>query len=372
MRHHCLTLSVCATLIVGLMADARACSIPVFRFALERWQADFYEVAVFHRGELTGSELQHVDRLEEAAVRNGGSANFEVVRCDVSGTVPPDLGKVLQSLGDVPLPQVVVRRPREGARQPELWRGRLSDLDVARFVDSPARRELSRRLLGGDAVVWLLVRGSDAKVADALRQSLDSTLTRLPEEMELPRGIGAPGSELRSNVPLQLKFSVLEVSRAEATEDWLLRMLLGRLPDELPPTDSCVAPAFGRGRVLDVFASKDVADDSIAELTHYLCGACSCQVKESNPGFDVLTSLNWDEQLFDPDAERPVIERPGEITTDGEATLVEIPLGSSESHALIKKCGVIDPPPPLVRLSTVLWTIGGLFALAVVLVASRR
>ena len=171
MRHHCLTLSVCATLIVGLMADARACSIPVFRFALERWQADFYEVAVFHRGELTGSELQHVDRLEEAAVRNGGAANFEVVRCDVSGTVPPDLGKVLQSLGDVPLPQVVVRRPREGARQPELWRGRLSDLDVARFVDSPARRELSRRLLGGDAVVWLLVRGSDAKVADALRQS---------------------------------------------------------------------------------------------------------------------------------------------------------------------------------------------------------
>ncbi len=372
MSQHCRTLSLVLALIVGLMVDARACSIPVFRFALERWQADFYEVAVFHRGELSESELQHVDRLEEAAIRNGGSANFEVVRCDVSGTLPPDLKDVFQSLGDVPLPQVVVRHPRAGARQPELWRGKLFDLEVTRFVNSPARRELSTRLLGGDAVVWLLVRGSDSKVADALRATLDSTLARLPEEMELPRGIGAPGSELRAAVPLELKFSVLEVSRSDAAEDWLLRMLLGRLPDELPPTDSCIAPAFGRARVLDVFTTPDVTGDSIAELTQYLCGACSCQVKESNPGFDVLTSLNWDEQLFDPDADRPAPATRGDLTTDDEATLIEIPLGSSDSDAAIKKCGVIDPPPPLFRLSTVLLTLGGLCALIVGVTAMRR
>src|SRR3954463_14976714 len=36
--------------------DARACTIPVFRYALERWTASRYEVIVFHNGDLTPSE----------------------------------------------------------------------------------------------------------------------------------------------------------------------------------------------------------------------------------------------------------------------------------------------------------------------------
>ena len=40
-----------AVLLAFLLAvPARACNVPVFRYALERWPADRYEVTVFHRG----------------------------------------------------------------------------------------------------------------------------------------------------------------------------------------------------------------------------------------------------------------------------------------------------------------------------------
>ena len=32
---------------------AQACSVPVFRYALEQWRPDPFPVVVFHKGELT-------------------------------------------------------------------------------------------------------------------------------------------------------------------------------------------------------------------------------------------------------------------------------------------------------------------------------
>ena len=37
-------------------AFAHACQIPVFRYALERWQATPYEVVIFHRGPLSPAD----------------------------------------------------------------------------------------------------------------------------------------------------------------------------------------------------------------------------------------------------------------------------------------------------------------------------
>ena len=37
-------------------AIAAACNVPVFRYALERWQNDLYHVVVFHKGELAGED----------------------------------------------------------------------------------------------------------------------------------------------------------------------------------------------------------------------------------------------------------------------------------------------------------------------------
>ena len=50
------------------LPPARACSVPVFRYALERWPAAPYELIVFHRGALPAAEQGLVKRFSEEGV----------------------------------------------------------------------------------------------------------------------------------------------------------------------------------------------------------------------------------------------------------------------------------------------------------------
>ena len=47
-----------------------ACSVPVYRYALERWWPDPYEVIVFHRGELTEQQQAILKDLTPEALIN--------------------------------------------------------------------------------------------------------------------------------------------------------------------------------------------------------------------------------------------------------------------------------------------------------------
>lgn len=308
-----------------------ACSIPVFRFALERWAPDLFEVSVFYRGTLSDSDEQRVTRLEDWAVRNGGHLNLEVVRCNLDEDVPADLLAVWKSLNDAPLPTFVVRTPRKTTGQTIVWHGRLSDPFLDALAISPARREITQRLLRGDSVVWLFVRGKNSEQANRTRQTLDAALKQVAEQIELPAGIGRPGSELLARVPLQLKFSVVEVSADSRDEQVLLQLLRSALPQPPHPDDSLIAPIFGRGRVLNVQSARDLESEAITDLTTYLSSACSCQVKQQNPGFDLLCEMNWDERLFGETSD-PSLDATSDSTTESEPVLIAIPSGHA-SHA---------------------------------------
>ena len=39
-----------------LTATASACSVPVFRYALEHWPADPFQITVFHRGTMNDAQ----------------------------------------------------------------------------------------------------------------------------------------------------------------------------------------------------------------------------------------------------------------------------------------------------------------------------
>ena len=58
-----------------------------------------------------------------------------------------------------------------------------------------------------------------------------------------------------------------------------------------------VFPIFGRGRVLCALSGPNINASGLAECATFLSGACSCQVKELNPGVDLLMHVNWDELL---------------------------------------------------------------------------
>jgi hypothetical protein len=177
---------------------------------------------------------------------------------------------------------------------------------------SPVREQLCQRLLTGDAVVWLVIKGKDAEKNRELHELLDQEFARLGKALSLPDGIGEPGSELYADVPLYLKFTYLELDPQQPKEKYFARFLMSLLQPATEGADlsarnskvladlsePLLVPVFGRGRALEVIPASQVDQGLIEDLTVFLCGPCSCQVKESNPGFDLLLAVDWEKDLF--------------------------------------------------------------------------
>jgi hypothetical protein len=164
------------------------------------------------------------------------------------------------------------------------------------LVDSPVRREIARRLLKGDSAVWILVEGGhadrDSDAAALLEReflSAQKTITIPEPDNDLTPVVDWRISE---TVPLRVAFSVLRVARDDPSEAFLLAMLRGGL-DKFPDGPVAIA-VFGRGRALEVMAQSTLTSQKIAEAMQFVCGPCSCQAKEENPGFDLMIAADWE------------------------------------------------------------------------------
>ena len=63
----------------------KACQVPVFRYALERWQPDHYQLVIVHDGNLTREEQANVTYLEENLVGpNGPIINLRFEALDLA------------------------------------------------------------------------------------------------------------------------------------------------------------------------------------------------------------------------------------------------------------------------------------------------
>ncbi|SVE11941.1 uncharacterized protein METZ01_LOCUS464795 [marine metagenome] len=96
---------------------------------------------------------------------------------------------------------------------------------------------------------------------------------------------------------LKLGFSVITVA-VDDPDEAVFREILLNSEDDLKDFDEPIAfPVFGRGRALPALVGKGINNDMIDEASTFLSGPCSCQVKRQNPGFDLMTSVNWDQLL---------------------------------------------------------------------------
>jgi len=97
---------------------------------------------------------------------------------------------------------------------------------------------------------------------------------------------------------LKLSFSVVTLRAGDAAEKAFRETLLNSEDDLKELQHEPMAfPVFGRGRALPALVGKGINADMIDEASAFLSGPCSCQVKRQNPGFDLLTSVNWDQLL---------------------------------------------------------------------------
>ena len=313
-------------------ATAFACQVPVFRYALERWDADRYRITVLHDTPLDESQSAALARLRRAGeIQHDTAATVDVQLVDINakGKLSPVMLANWKSRNDSSSPLVLVDYPPANSvgRSDPMFQGSLTAATVESLLDSPVRQKVATRLGSGDSAVWIFVpcgRDADDKAA---RERLEKQLKADQKWLELP---SAKELEVKPevleqvNVPLKIEFSIVTLKRDDPAEQFLLQSLLNS-EDDLVDFDQPLAfPVFGRGRVLYALVGKGIASDTIRSASAFMAGPCSCQVKNQNPGFDLLLNSNWNKTLGDVLISEPVES----VDRDANApTLLTIPPG---------------------------------------------
>lgn len=237
-------------------ASAFACSVPVFRYALEHWAADPYRVTVPYGTKLEG--------------------NFKVTNAGA--------------------PKIELRQPASMRNDDLVWSADFSAANLKALVDSPARQDIAERLGAGESAVWVLLECGDKAQDDTAAKFLDERLEYLSSVMELPK---LDEQDIRNglvSVPsdgLRLAFSTLRLRRDDAAERAFIAMLLASEPDLRSLREPIAFPIFGQGRVLYALVGRGIKVETVDRAAHFLIGSCSCQVKEQNPGVDLVMAVDW-------------------------------------------------------------------------------
>jgi hypothetical protein len=261
-------------IVFALSDTARACSIPVFRYALDRWPADRYRL-----------EISAPDAKDEGVARflrnftDSTPLNLSPARVPEEGPTRLDFPHI--SPGATPV-----------------WVGSLDAATLAQITDSPARAEITRRILAGETVVWLLVESGQREADEAAAAALEKRLRYLEQAAQLPAIDPAdPSSQLGPGPALRVKFSLIRIRHGETSEQVFLKMLAGPKADPALANGPWFAAVFGRGRALGAWPAAGFGDEQIDEVSMFMIGACSCEVKRMNPGWDLLLNVDWDGEL---------------------------------------------------------------------------
>ena len=327
---------ILAAILVCCSASLLACQVPVFRYALERWNADQYRVTVLHDQPLTAVQQEALDGLRaaaSAAPNAAASLDLQVLDLTTSSRLSPQLRAQWQRWSEQDQPLVLVDFPsaNETGRTEPVYAAALTPQLASELLDSPVRREIAARLTSGHSAVWVFVpSGREADDAAALKR-LNAQLRADEDWLEIPSAEELevqPEVLEQVKVPLKIEFSVVTLRRDDPAEQFLLQSLL-LSEEDLTQFDQPLAfPVFGQGRVLYALVGQGIAVDTIRTASAFMCGPCSCQVKNQNPGFDLLLRVDWKAKLGE-----VLISEPVE-TVDKEAnapTLLAIPPGRRAS-----------------------------------------
>ncbi|MFB3891556.1 MAG: hypothetical protein ACE15C_05980 [Phycisphaerae bacterium] len=414
-RRFLLAVLLAAGLLIAVAAPAAACNIPVFRYALENWPSDAYDVVIFHKGPLSAADQGVVNWFEKIAPSSGTGANLVVRTVDVSTLTPPpprptepstqeaywpvpedDLWPLWQAQSKDPRaagaerPWMVVRYPPSSRNPPVVWAGLLSAGEARALADSPKRQEVAKRILEGDAAVWVLLECGDKAKDDAAARLLADELKEMqntleisspdqPPEGEAPPEVtpGAEGGAAMNPEKLRVTFSMVRLSRKDQAERGFIAMLLNIEKGLADIKEPIAFPVFGRGRVLGPLSGKGLVKSNIDDACAFLVGDCSCQVKEQNPGIDMLVFADWDAGLvgrLTKDKPLPPLMGLTDMTADptgapaANPPAMAVP-GATPAGGVSAISGVVLVPVVLAALAVI---VGAIVMVIVVAGRSRR
>lgn len=307
-------------------ASAVACNVPVFRYALERWPADWYRLSIYHRGALP----PELDELAAALKQSGddGMVNLSVRRLDLDDPRLQDPKRRPEDLAEADLPCAYLQDTLQEGPESVVWKGPFSADALRGLVDSPARRELRQRILGGDSAVWMVLESGDAEKDARVEERLRAESERIREFFEIPE-VDPSDPRTLGNPDLQIAFSTFRLSRSDPAERFLLKQLFHHLPSLETVDEPVILPVFGRGRVLCSLRAEDLSQDALAEIAAFLTGPCSCEIKGMNPGVDLMIAADWDALIEDRVVEEP--ELPPLVSLAALAEQAAAPAAAADS-----------------------------------------
>ncbi len=270
----------------------RACSTPVFQYALERWPPDPYRIELTGGAPTSDEGKALAEELRSAGLEGDGFSNHYV-------RVAPESRAAEGAPGPT---KMAVHLPAATGTAKPIWERELTTETIADVVDSPLRKEIGRRLTGGESAVWVFLesgnRERDSHCLETLTRELGDFDTAHNAQAEKLQEAGA--AEMAGAAAVSISFSVAKLKRDDPAEQFLVDMLLSTEPDLRSFKEPIVFPVFGQGRALYALVGKGISQENIHDACYFLTGACSCEVKALNPGVDLLMSVDWAELSFEP------------------------------------------------------------------------
>ena len=258
----------------AMLSNAAACLVPVFRYALDRWPTDAFKL-----------EAPAADLKRDAIAADLRGDHGSIINLEALASEQTDTAKLMF--------------PSSSSEEPKLaWTGILSLETYESLTTSPARTEITKRILDGDSAVWVIVEDQPASGNSALDQ-LEQTLRNIEATATFhERPANDPSNQIGPGPELKIKFSVVRIAKNDPAEQSLITMLAGpKGTDRFPSTASFAALVFGRGRVLGAWDLAMLDVKLIDEASRFLLAPCSCEAKQLNPGWDLLMRVNWEAEL---------------------------------------------------------------------------
>lgn len=265
------------------------CNIPVFRYALERWEPSEYILDIYHESDFSREEEKLVSRLQENSRSGGGLLNI-LVNISKPDAVHFDPGLLPK------LPGMVLYFPDDTARSNPIWAGDLDRGNIDRIIDSPARRRAREELQNGKTALFLVLSSSSGETDQEKKDFMEAVLDQAEKDIY----ITAPGTDIHGN-PIRnpdfshndLSFTSVFIDRMDPEEEILARILLGTEQDLWNYDLPIAYPLFGRGRVLYALVGDGINKSMVYQACSAVTGWCSCTVKDDNPGTDLLLAADW-------------------------------------------------------------------------------
>jgi hypothetical protein len=173
-------------------------------------------------------------------------------------------------------------------------------MSIETLLESPARKEIANRILAGESAVWVFLESGAEQKDGVAAGLLASELKRMEETLQISMPAFDPATgtvSTQGNLDGGVQFSMLRLARDDPAEEGFLEMLLRTEPDLKTFSQPMAFPIFGRGRALYVLVGDGINQDNIEQACRFLVGWCSCQIKELNPGVDLLMSVNWEQNI---------------------------------------------------------------------------